>query len=261
MSKQQLIIFKRLWLSFLALIFFMMAKTEPIDAQQNPDHWLLSKLSLEGNDLKRSFLKYQPITAGTIFNPEAAKVNQFCFRGKPKPECNLFMIFEFGVTPKIYQNDSPSQDESQSFMWTYELGLMTNLNEKNALGGSLYAALDDNGSRFGLKSRYRRWLGRHFSLEVSPGILIGIKDNSYSARGAGFTGHVGLNIADLLIYTVQIEVIPYAGTIYQYPSFRTVKGNDVTWYSGLKLGSYAGVIGGVASLVVAIIAVSTIQIL
>lgn len=125
---------------------------------------------------------------------------------------------------------------------------MRNFNAHTALGATLIVGADDDGSRIGIKPRYRRWLNRTTSFEVSPGILLSRGNNQFDAEFPGFTGHAGLNVGDWFALTGQMEVI----------RLQTV-GTDVAWYGGFKLGSYAAPIGSVVLLIVAAIAAASIE--
>jgi hypothetical protein len=116
---------------------------------------------------------------------------------------------------------------------------MYNVGEKSALGASAYAAADDEGSRWGLKARFRRWISRKVSLDIAPGILLNRIESRYE-QYPGFTGHVGLNVNWVTI-TTQFELIPVqdyirneAGNLINNPGYET------SIYAGLKLNSDPG---------------------
>ncbi len=157
---------------------------------------------------------------------------QSCFRGQPPPACKSFWITELGYS---YRLNAGGHDHYV----TFELGYMSNQSERYALGGSLLAGFDEE-FRIGLKPRLRRWLGRSTSIEVSPGILLA----GGGARLPGFTGHVGVNFADVAILTSQVEVLDRGF------------GSNVAWYGGIKLGSKPGLItSAIGSGVLAILAI------
>lgn len=176
-------------------------------------------------------------------------VKALSFRGKPKPECNSFLITEFGYSYRLGRNSGdPYNSSRDNFYFTWDLGWMTNLSKSYALGATFYAGADQDGARLGIKPRLRRWLGRDLSLDVSPGILLYRLGGNYD-KYPGFTGHVGLNYADWITLIGQVEVIPYEYQGYgSYPNWSTRRGNEVTWYGGVKLGSYPGTVAGILAI-------------
>ncbi|OGC85424.1 MAG: hypothetical protein A2142_02210 [candidate division Zixibacteria bacterium RBG_16_48_11] len=172
------------------------------------------------------------------------------FEAGPKSQYGFFLLSEFGYLPRIALNSKlPESYYDKSFLFTWELGLMLNVSEKNALGFSLYAAADDEGSRYGAKARFRRWFSHGFSLDFAPGILLDEID-SHNEKYPGFTGQMGLNLNWLTLAT-QLEIIPVEtyftnelGDLYK------ARGNEVAWYVGLKLNSDPGFLGCLASIIV-----------
>ena len=86
-----------------------------------------------------------------------------CFQGHPIPVCKRFWIAELGYGYLL--NQGPGSATQQG---TLELGGMANVDQRSAVGGTAYFS----SFGFGLKARYRYWLGGNVSLEASPGILL-----------------------------------------------------------------------------------------
>ena len=165
---------------------------------------------------------------------------KFCFSGRPAAFCEMFAVTEFG-----YARSSDNQPETpfgephiepHVFMW--ELGLMRNTDSRSALGGSVLLT-----SRFsvGLKARYRRWLWREVSVEVSPGFIV--HDSREFARVPAFTGHLLLNLGDVLSVGGMIETSRFGANI--------AAGRPPTSITKpfllARLGSYPGLVGVVAT--------------
>ena len=155
---------------------------------------------------------------------------QSCFRGRPLPTCKSFWITEFGVGLGLTR-DTPAY-------LTWELGWMVNRGERNALGATILL-----GRRVGLKPRLRHWLADGKAVEVSAGLLI-----PSPGEGFGFTGHVGLNLNDKVIFTSRLEVVehPFSGL-------------QARWYGGGKLGSQPGVVAMALSFVAVAVAVAIVS--
>jgi len=186
-----------------------------------------------------------------VLNTEETKGSSICFRGRPLPKCRSFLLTELSYSHRFdAQPNNSYSSSSANYYFTWEIGWMKNLKGSSALGATLFLGADDDGARFGLKTRYRRWLNRTTSLDLSPGILLLGSNNQFEPSFPGFTGHAGLNFGDWFALIIQVEAI-YLDTV----------GTDVGWYGGFKLGSYPGLIGGVASFILVIIAYSTVTVM
>ena len=156
---------------------------------------------------------------------------KICFRGKPAPYCKMFLLTETGATVR-------------GLSW--ELGGMYNLNKRSALGATFFVSTrvyDDLAA--GFKFRYRHWLNSFngFSIDISPGLVLWTQwpDPTFR-KGPTFTGHVGFNYKDMIALMVQVYVRRYR-----------FQKNKVSFSLGLKFGSYAGIVLGVASVIVGIV--------
>ena len=167
-----------------------------------------------------------------------------CFRGRSLPECKTFWITEFGYSRRFNLQPSHYPDNRPNDFLNWELGGMTNINRRSALGATLFGGFNVGGSyfgygsRIGLKPRFRLWLNPTTNLDLSPGIILYGDFNSFKPKFPGFTGQVGLNLRDWFALTSHLEIV----------RLETV-GTDVVWYNGVKLGSYPGVFTGVAAIV------------
>ena len=177
---------------------------------------------------------------------------QHCFRGKPLPKCKTFWITEFGYSLKLDEQPRRYQSSGTNFYFTWEYGLMRNLNQKSALGAALFGGADDNGHRFGVKPRYRRWLDNSTGLDICAGVLFGGENNQFSPRFPGMTSHVGLNFGDWLALTAHLEIIRLEVPPFERSQSGTTT-TDVAWYFGAKLGSYPGLIAGIVGPIIAYI--------
>ena len=141
-----------------------------------------------------------PVTAQT---PTASAVadslpkKRACFRGRPLPVCDHYWLTEFGVAATIRNEDGYQRGP----LFTWELGGMKNVSEKNAFGAAVFAeAGPSNG--LGLRPRYRRWLGGGRSVEFAPGVRL-LSEES----GKSFSGHVALNFSDYAAVSLHVVSI------------------------------------------------------
>jgi len=178
-----------------------------------------------------------------------------CFRGRPGDECHTFWITDFSYARRL--NGLAVEREVGGGRWllTGEIGHMVNLTGRSAIGGTIYTAFDDRGSRLGLKVRGRRWLSQKVAADFGIGVILAGEDNSYEPSFPAFTGSIGLMTSDVGV-GVWVDAIP--ANPKQAISSEPI-GTDVAVYAGVKGGGYVGLVGGVATLIAAAIAVSTIE--
>jgi hypothetical protein len=161
---------------------------------------------------------------------------QFCFRGKPAPECRSFLITEIGLGLRVGEGRSLEDGWPAS-----EIGWMYNLNEHYAVGATSYIVYDAKYEEFrgGLKLRVRRWLNNDFSLNASGGaILLG---GEYNEEHPEFAGHVDLNYKDFVGPYVGVDVLRGRGR----------SSDEAIWHTGIRFGSYAGT--GLSSVAAALV--------
>ena len=176
-----------------------------------------------------------------------------CFRGRPVTRCRAFLITEFGAAKRL---DTPVKEEDAEVTW--ELGFMTNLGPRSALGASAVALIgsDESGPRWGIRPRYRRWLGEGTTLDVSVGLLLrGVKERrDWNYQYPRMMAAVAAGFGDWVALTVQAEAQRYGcgSTLNGYclqlgfATNRRLTGTvtDVAWHMGAKVASYPGAILG-----------------
>lgn len=193
-----------------------------------------------GGRLKLATLLGTPLLAQAPAGSIAPAFPQkLCFVGRPAEFCKMFTVTEFGYGRLIGGDQAEGfldhHVEPHVVMW--ELGLMRNTDARSALGGSVLLT-----SRFsvGLKARYRRWLWREVSLEVAPGLIL--HDGRHAARTPAFTGHLLVNLGDVLSVGGMLEASRFGTN-----SFGTPPATITKPYLLARLGSYPGLIGATAS--------------
>ncbi len=170
-----------------------------------------------------------------VFATETASAGcgTFC-RGKPLDSCQSFWVLEGGCLVRL-DNSEARESEGRALAFL-ELGHMRNVTSNTAVGCSIYGSTVD-GDLFGLKGRFRHWLGQKTSLEFAPGIILG---GSYEKVDLGFPGFVG---------SVAFNYGDWVGLILQFQALRyqrrdellrlTVNGTEANFYVGARLGSWA----------------------
>lgn len=169
----------------------------------------------------------------------APAVAQFCLRGRPRPACSTFLISEFLVGSRF----SESQYAETLVIAHWEYGLMGNVGDRTAVGGTALGAITGGGGRLALKARYRRWLGSSWSLDVAPGVVVAAGSGGQDAdlRGPGFSGHLGLMWRDFAGVSLLFEAVPFRQPETGIP------GTDAAFGIGGRLGSPVGGILGAAT--------------
>lgn len=185
---------------------------------------------------------FAPIVAAGNDNP-----NHFAWRGEPLPT-QYFQIIEFGYSYRLAQSSAPRYGENRQFHLQWELGGMRNTSPKWAFGMTCYCSADDDGSRVAVKLRGRHWLGRRTSIDFGMGPVVRTF-SSLVDHSPGLVAGIAYNKGDLIALSVTLELIPWkepmtAGGYTGPPVFR--KGTETSVYTGVKFGSYAGLVVGVA---------------
>jgi len=174
------------------------------------------------------------------------------WRGRPLAETRSFMITEFGVLERI--DDYPYLGGDSRIAISFDLGWMKNISERGAVGFSGYALVSDPTTRMGIRGRYRRWLSRKTSIDISPGVLLSGEDSGIEYDPPGFVLGATLNAGDLVALTVDAEYARNLDLVHDTPPLQWEKRTDVAWRAGAKLGSGLGLLGtaGLFGLVLAI---------
>ena len=180
-------------------------------------------------------------SADAQVSPTDSLPGRGCLRGRPKPRCQSFWVTEFSVTPRM--NANPSGGGGPNYYYTWDLGGMRNVGARTALGGAVFLGGEDDGARFGLTFRYRRWITSATALDLSPGVLVAGGDNKRAPRFPGFTGAAGIMHRDLVGLAVRFEAVPdSAGSV------------ETAWYGGLRFGSYPGIVMSIVGPLIVLVA-------
>ena len=168
---------------------------------------------------------------------------QFCFRGRPPPECKSQALTEFMLGARFTEAQPLAEN---LLVASAELGGLVNATSRSGFGGTILAGLNGGGARLGIKARYRRWITESTALDLAPGILVvGPTSSSIAGfRAPGFTGHVGLAWNDWAALTVQFELVRFVDE----RNFGGPSRTNASLAAGGRLGSYAGAGAAVVAL-------------
>jgi hypothetical protein len=108
-----------------------------------------------------------------------------CFRSRPAAWCRAFVLTEVG-----YNSSQYGPRRTTDYPLQYEAGAMLNVNERDAVGGTIVFD-GPHGEHWGATARFRRWITYGMALDVSPGFLV---VDDHRGRRARLTADVSLSL-------------------------------------------------------------------
>lgn len=191
-------------------------------------------------------------------NPSAAEetpaspekpTHALCWRGKRLAECRSFLITEVGIS---YPLTNPTMTGGYAVV-SGDLGWMKNISERAAVGSTAHARLgiSDEYARAGVRARYRRWLGRSNSVDLSPGIILVNRDtNPLEYHLPGLVASATFNLGAVAGLSLEADYGRYSRLEFVPPGvYERRRFTDVTWRAGWKLGGVPGTIAMVPFIV------------
>jgi hypothetical protein len=128
-----------------------------------------------------------PLAAQVRFNPRRAA------------DAKWFAVTEFGVVLTLNRVEASAREQ----LFTWELGLMRNVNHGHSLGGTLFVSYSRDAEIYaGPKLRYRYWVNFALSLEAGAGP---IRRLNYLESGTWLSSQAGLDYRDLAVLFLQID--------------------------------------------------------
>lgn len=107
----------------------------------------------------------------------APKRSAFTFIAKPYAEAKNYMICEFGLKTQLTGTRFSETGIPTKAM--LDLGMMHNVDEKTAVGASVYGTMSEHVSGVGFRARVRRWLDNSRGVDITAGLLIyGVDDDN-----------------------------------------------------------------------------------
>lgn len=174
-------------------------------------------------------------------------------QGSPLPEKKTFWLFETSWLTRV--SGSNIRPNKANFLVTAEFGQMKNRNSNSAWGAFLYIGGDDDSSQWAIKLRYRIWLDKITSFDLSPGIVFSGSDNFGEYKFPGFISSASLSFGDILALTFHYQYLKFQpeevfnfGGINGTNSF--TEPSQSSFYVGAKFGSYLAIIMPVVALAI-----------
>src|SRR2546421_12038806 len=174
-----------------------------------------------------------PSVAPTTGGSESS--THWCFRGRPKPRCDVFWLTEFGAALPLSSNPN---GVSRGALFTWELGGMVNSGTRHAFGVAAFSQAilggsDESGSgaAVGIRPRLRLWMSHTTSIDIAPGVVVA------GSGATGFSGHAGLSFADYAGLTMHVVAL-------RPDQFDVDRSTRVAVFAGGRLASVPGTIVG-----------------
>ncbi|HSG81151.1 MAG TPA: hypothetical protein VLC48_02790 [Gemmatimonadota bacterium] len=170
-----------------------------------------------------------------------------CFEGRPGASCSSFLLTQARVQYRL----SPATADPTRWYLTADLGWMKNISQHDALGVSVFGGPEFGFEevQYGLRARYRRWLGERSGVDVSAGAVFGTTAN---IGEPGFSGAIDLNYSDLFLASFVLEYANTSVCALEEGWLNRVCGTSykTRTYLGIGLGSKLGLVSyGIAGLV------------
>lgn len=137
---------------------------------------------------------------------EPTRISSLRFVGARSDRTRNYIIFESSV--KTLVTSSNRRPGKAGFLLTADLGLMHNIDSTRAAGASFYISADDDGFKIGLRPRYRRWLGKHATIDISAGLLLAGYANYRAYKFPGYVASASIGSAGWFSVDAHVEVLP-----------------------------------------------------
>lgn len=174
----------------------------------------------------------------------------FTFVAKPYAKTKNYMICEFGVKTQLTGTRFSETGLPTKAM--LDLGMMHNVNEKTAVGASVYGTMSEHMSGVGFRARVRRWLDNSRGVDFTAGLLLyGVDDDSPDGqvKSPGLIASMSVDAFRWLAVDVTFESIRTRSATYYdrlgYPSRyrnQTVK----SLYLGVNGKDFGAAVGATA---------------
>ena len=163
---------------------------------------------------------------------DAPRWKSFSWRAGARAQCGTFAITELTALRRF---ESPTPEER--YYLSFDAGAAHNVADRVSIGGSLFAAGDNSDrAQYGIRARFRYWLGKRASVDVAPGvILLGQEEENADLVTPAPIVRIGMNPTESFGLAYQIfetkRPSPYGET------------KERASYVGAQLGSTAGLAG------------------
>lgn len=173
------------------------------------------------------------------------------------------ILYETAIGTRLNQQPDPRVTDTRWFL-SWDLGFMANRGDW-AWGATVLANVDEDGSRWGIRPRYRRWLGAKTALDLGAGILLGGGSNGVTQSYPGFTGLVAVSHGRWLGVSLEVQAVQTAHVESNYydpvlGEQQVTGASGVDWgiYLGFRLNGAGALVANAAQLALAVVAAASI---
>ncbi|UCF39852.1 MAG: hypothetical protein JSW43_08900 [Gemmatimonadota bacterium] len=183
---------------------------------------------------------------------------------QPVGHRGVSILYEATIGTRLNRQPDPGVEDTRWFA-SWDLGLMAQRGDW-AWGATLLAHADEDGTRWGIRPRYRRWLGGKTTLDLGAGVLLGGGTNYGVQSYPGFTGLVALSHGRWLGVSLELHAIRTAQALSHY--YDPVLGerydaaaSGVDWgvYLGFRLNGVGALVASAAELVLGMAAAAALS--
>lgn len=186
---------------------------------------------------------------------------RICLPDRPDKNCCFVLVVETGY---LFATNRDHTDKfPPSEFLTFDLGLIRRITQKDAIGATISILNTDEYSRFGIRSRYRRWLDKQLSLDLTAGVVLGGDESHNTNIGSGLIASASLGIRDLIAfdlllirakYTTRNEIYDRVGTP---PRIETDSFSETNIYLGITGRSYMAAVAAALWATAALVAAAS----
>ena len=144
------------------------------------------------------------------------------------------------------------EGDDRYFALAFDLGFMTNVSERSAVGLTPFFASGTTGEDFyvngGVRGRYRRWLGTRSSFELAPGIILG-EARKGEALPPGFSLRASVSPSRTFAFTMEAFQLRREENYYHEStnSHSTATLREKGLLLGVTVGRLPGLLGGLVA--------------
>jgi hypothetical protein len=183
---------------------------------------------------------------------------------QPSGHRGTSILYETAIGTRLNQQPDPGVSDTRWFA-SWDLGFMANRGDW-AWGATVLANVDEDGSRWGVRPRYRRWLGRKTALDLGAGILLGGGTNYGVQSYPGFTGLVAVSHGGWLGVSLEVQALQTSRDPGHYydPALgeqQVIGASSMDWgiYLGFRLNGVGALVASAAELVLALAAAASLS--
>jgi len=141
---------------------------------------------------------------------------------------SVSVFFEAAIGTRLNRQPDPGVVDA-SWYASWELGPSFNRGGR-AWVVALVGAVDEDGARWGLRPRYRKWLGGTITaVDFGAGMLMGGSTNYAEQHYPGFTGLVGISYGNWLGMNLELQTISTTTTAPE-----TYRPSQGIWVPGVR---------------------------